>query len=194
MRNKTQNGKNATQREKVIWMALIPQSALLLLSILWINISPKDNVFKYFKFSFKVLGEGVLTGIVLAMLGYGFYRLAKKIKSLHSTVELFEQVLAPTFKSIKIFDIVSLSLISGFCEEVFFRGLLLPEHGIIISSLAFGVLHLPGFKYWVYAVWATLSGMLMGWLFLMSGSLWLPIVAHSVNNIIGFFMLKRLKG
>ena len=182
-----------SQREKLLWSALIPQFALMLLSIVWINLEPEDNVLKYFKLDFKIVIEGVLTGIVLAVLGYLFYKIAKKVKALEATVELFEKILVPTFKDTKVTDIFSLSIISSFCEETFFRGLLLPQYGIVISSVAFGILHLPGFKYWIYALWATLSGALLGWLFLFSGSIWLPIIAHAVNNIIGMFMLKKIK-
>lgn len=180
-------------REKVLWLVVIPQMILLSVSILWIFLIPRDNVFIYLKFNFRAILEGVLTGIGLAICGYGFYNLAKKVKKLSSTVELFEQVLSPAFKNLKGIDIVFLSCVSGFCEEVFFRGLLLSRFGLIISSLAFAALHLPGLKYWIYALWAALSGALFGWLFILSGSLWLPISAHALNNIIGMFLLRKVK-
>ncbi|MBI3590529.1 MAG: CPBP family intramembrane metalloprotease [Candidatus Melainabacteria bacterium] len=192
MNELNQQNKIKEQREKLIWAALIPQSLLLLLSIIWINMSPEDNVLKYFHFNFKILSGGILTGLGLAVAGNLFYRFAKKIKFLHSTVELFEQILAPTFKNLNVADIFLLSITAGFCEEIFFRGLILPEFGIIIASIAFGVLHLPGMKYWIYALWATLSGALLGWLFILSSSLWLPITAHAINNVIGIFMLKKI--
>ena len=181
------------QREKLIWMTLVPQFILLLISIAWINIFPNDNVFKYLHLNLKILVVGILAGILLALAGYGFYKYTKKTNKFSATVELFEKMLAPTFKNLKALDIISLSLISGFCEEIFFRGLILPVFGIVIASIAFGLLHLPGKRFWVYAAWATLSGFLLGWLFILSNSLWLPIIAHVVNNIVGMFMLKKLK-
>jgi len=86
-----------------------------------------------------------------------------------------------------------MSIASGFCEEIFFRGLLQPKLGIIIASIAFGLLHLPGLKYWFYAVWAAVSGAILGLLFIYSGSLWVPITAHAVNNIAGMMLLKKIK-
>ena len=179
-------------REKVLWMAIVPQVILLIVSILWIYFSPRDNIFIYLKFNFKTILFGGLTGLFLAALGYGFYSFSKKTKKFYETVELFEQMLAPAFKNLNIADIVLLSMVSGFCEEVFFRGLILPKFGILIASLGFGVLHLPGLKYWIYALWATLSGALFGWFFILSGSLWLPITAHVVNNIIGMILLTKV--
>ena len=193
MKNKINSNKANSVREKLIWSVLTPQFVLLIISIAWINISPSDNVFKYFIFNFKLLIEGIGIGFALAVAGYLFYLFTKKTKRFPETVELFEQMLAPTFSNFKVFDLISLSLISGFCEEIFFRGLMLSTFGIVIASIAFGLLHLPGKKFWIYAIWATGSGFILGWLFLISGSLWLPITAHAVNNILGMFMLKTIK-
>ena len=179
-------------REKTIWMVITPQIAMLLVSILWIFFFPKDNVLKFFNFSFRVLFEGLLTGFGLALAGYGFYFFAKKTKKFYEAVELFEQVLSPTFKNLKLIDLLLLSLIAGFNEEVFFRGLLFPRIGLILSSIAFGLLHFPGKKYWIYAVWATGSAALFAYLFFLSNSLWLPIIAHFTNNFIGMILLKGL--
>lgn len=179
-------------REKVIWMAIIPQIIILLISIFWIYLSPKDNILIYFKFNFLVFIEGALTGIGLAISGYGFYKISLKVKSLSHVVELFETVLSPVFKKLKIVDMVLLSFISGFCEEILFRGLLLPKLGIIVSSVCFGIVHMPGSKFWIYTIWAIGSGALFGWLFLLSGSLWLPIIAHTTNNLIGMVLLTRM--
>lgn len=180
-------------REKVLWMAVIPQAVLLAISILWIFLMPKYNVSVYLKINWQPIVGGLITGVGLAMSGYGFYNFTKKTKKFYETVELFEQVLAPAFKNLKLPDIIVLSIVSGFCEEIFFRGLMQPVFGIVLASIAFGLLHLPGFKYWIYALWASLSGALFGFLFIMTSSLWFPITAHAVNNTIGMVLLTRLE-
>ena len=179
-------------REKTIWMVVTPQIGILLISIFWIYFFPKDNVSKYFNFSFRIIGEGFLTGAGLALAGYGFYFFAKKTKKFYEAVELFEQVLSPTFKNLKLIDLVLLSFISGFNEEVFFRGLLFPRIGLVLSSISFGLLHFPGKKYWIYAIWATASAALFAYLFFLSNSLWLPVTAHATNNLIGMILLTRM--
>ena len=179
-------------REKTVWMIVTPQIAMLLISILWIFFFPKDNVSKYFNFSFQVMFEGFLVGVGLALAGYGFYFFAKKTKKFYEAVELFEQVLSPTFKNLKLIDLLLLSFISGFNEEIFFRGLLFPRIGLILSSVAFGLLHFPGKKYWIYAVWATCSAALFAYLFFLTNSLWLPVIAHGTNNLIGMILLMRM--
>lgn len=180
------------KRENIIWVALIPQLILITLSIIWISVSPKDNISTYLIINVKHIGIGILAGLLLAFAGYVIYKIAHKINFLKPTIDLFENILAPTFKNLKSFDVIVLSLTSGFCEEIFFRGLLQPRVGILAASIAFGLLHLPGFKYWFYAAWATLSGVILGLLFIYTGSLWVPIVAHATNNITGMFLLKKL--
>ena len=179
-------------RGKTIQMVLIPQVVMMLVSMLWIYFFPKDAVSKFFNFSFQVMFEGLLTGVGLAVAGYGFYFFAKKTKKFYEAVELFEQILSPAFKNLKLIDLFILSAVSGFNEEVFFRGLLFPKIGIILSSLAFGVMHFPGKRYWIYAVWATASAALFAYLFFLSNSLWLPIIAHITNNFIGMVLLTRM--
>ena len=180
-------------REKVLWMVIIPQIILLVLSMGWIYFIPQDNISAYFKFSYIIILEGIGIGIGLSTLGYVFYIIIKKTKSLNSTVELFERILSPAFRNLNALDIFLLSFTAGFCEEIFFRGLVLTKFGIILSSIAFGLLHLPGLKFWIYALWAMLSGFILGFLFIWSGTLYLPIVAHAVNNICGMFLLRTIK-
>ena len=180
-------------REKTLWTVLIPQMILMVISILWICLVPGDNIARYLKFNLQALFIGSVTGVSLSFLGYVFYKWAKRKKRFLETIELFENVLSPAFKNFRIIEIILLSLVSGFCEEIFFRGLLQPKFGILIASLAFGSLHLPGLKYWIYALWATLSGALFGLFFILANSLWFPITAHAVNNIMGMILLTKVK-
>lgn len=193
MRNKSTKIKKEEQRIKLLWKAIIPQMILLVISTLWISFFPKDNIAIYLTNIKPVfILYGICVGILLAFAGYFFYWISKKLDKNSPTVELFEKMLAPTFSILKASDIFILSITAGFAEEFFFRGLVLKSFGIVIASIAFGLLHLPGKRYWIYALWATLSGALFGYLFLLTNCLWLPIIAHSINNIIGMFMLKKV--
>jgi len=80
--------------------------------------------------------------------------------------------------------IVVLGIASAASEELFFRGLLATTFGLIASSLAFGLLHQTrGRVRWVWAGWATVMGLLFGALFLATGSLLGPLLAHAAINI-----------
>jgi uncharacterized protein len=86
-------------------------------------------------------------------------------------------------------DLIWLGLLPGLSEELLFRGVMLPAfgrnwEGIAISSLCFGALHLSGWKQWPYLVWATVVGGVLGFSAVWSGNLLVPIVAHSLTNVI----------
>ena len=80
--------------------------------------------------------------------------------------------------------LIVLGLASGLAEELFFRGLLAPLVGVLVSSVAFGALHqLRGRTGWIWSGWAAGMGLLFGGLFLATGSLLGPVVAHVAINV-----------
>jgi uncharacterized protein len=89
-------------------------------------------------------------------------------------------------------NLVLVSVFSGVAEEIFFRGAVQPEFGLVVASLAFGVLHVgPDRRYLVWTVWAVLAGFLYGLLFAWTGGLLAPIVAHVLHNAATFLLWKR---
>ena len=87
-----------------------------------------------------------------------------------------------------------LGLLAPFAEEVFFRGFLLAAlvpvfgglRGALVSSSVFSVAHLNvGTLFPIFVM-----GMLLAWLYLRTGSLWPPVVAHSAQNLIALTVLE----
>jgi membrane protease YdiL (CAAX protease family) len=101
---------------------------------------------------------------------------------------LWKTVLAPFAGMLGTTDIAVIALLSGVSEEVFFRGVLLPEIGLVASSLVFGLLHALNR---VYAVWAALTGAGFGLLALYGGTLVTPVVAHVTYNLGALVILRR---
>jgi membrane protease YdiL (CAAX protease family) len=99
--------------------------------------------------------------------------------------------LRPTVRDAGDVTILVLGIASGASEELFFRGLLAPALGLLISSVAFGALHqLRGRTGWIWASWAGVMGLLFGALFLATGSLLGPIVAHAAINVMNLRFLR----
>lgn len=89
-------------------------------------------------------------------------------------------------------DVVLLAVASGVGEELFFRGALLPAIGLTGSSVVFGLLHLgPVRTMWPWTVWAIAMGYVFGAMFLATGSLVGPIVAHVLINGINLGRMLR---
>ena len=86
-----------------------------------------------------------------------------------------------------VFNVILIGLIPAIGEELFFRGVLQRIFGelfknkhwsVWITAVIFSAVHLQFFGF----VPRLLLGAMLGYLFLWSGSLWLPIIAHFVNN------------
>ncbi|MCW5907651.1 MAG: CPBP family intramembrane metalloprotease [Chitinophagales bacterium] len=82
---------------------------------------------------------------------------------------------------------IVMAVIPAVSEEFFFRGLLLgdmlksrfhPVISIVLSGLFFAVFHFEFNN--TLAIWVL--GSFLGYLYYVSGSLWLPIAAHFINN------------
>lgn len=99
--------------------------------------------------------------------------------------------LRPTIRDAGDVTLLVLGISSGIAEELFFRGLLSPILGLLLSSVAFGALHrLRGRTGWIWASWATVMGLIFGALFLSTGSLVGPIVAHAAINVVNLRFLR----
>jgi membrane protease YdiL (CAAX protease family) len=99
--------------------------------------------------------------------------------------------LRPAVREASDGTLLVLGIASGVAEELFFRGLMAPALGLVLSSLAFGALHqLRGRAGWVWATWAAVMGLLFGALFLSTGSLLGPIVAHASINVVNLRFLR----
>jgi membrane protease YdiL (CAAX protease family) len=89
-----------------------------------------------------------------------------------------------------LFVTASLIVVAPVFEELFFRGVFLQRWGhlwnvrraIVLSGVCFAVIHLE-------PVGSLLFGILMSMLFLRTGSLVFPVIAHFLNNFLIFLLL-----
>lgn len=79
--------------------------------------------------------------------------------------------------------VVAMASVAALGEELLFRGVLQPAVGLIAASVLFAAVHVP-FRgdMWPWTLQALVHGLLFGVAYDLSGSLVLPIVAHSVFN------------
>jgi uncharacterized protein len=88
--------------------------------------------------------------------------------------------------------VVVLATTSAVGEELVFRGLLQPWIGLVPQSILFGLLHQTGgSSRWVWMIWATIMGLLLGAMYQLSGSVVGPVIAHAIINGLNLLFLKR---
>ncbi|MDR4508775.1 MAG: CPBP family intramembrane metalloprotease [Candidatus Brocadiaceae bacterium] len=91
------------------------------------------------------------------------------------------------FSHSQLFDIIIISGLAGFAEELFFRGILQVKLGIIWASIIFGLLH---FVTPAYGIVAIVMGLYIGILFHYTQSLLVPVQLHFIYDFAALVYLK----
>ena len=133
-----------------------------------------------------LLGVAVAASTVL--LGMLTYRLLPSLRKLAD--ELAPHLIDPADRT----GLVLISGFSGLAEEMFFRGAVQQEFGLLPAALLFGALHIgPDRRYLVWTAWALAAGFLYGLLFEVTGGLLAPVLAHGLHNAATLLAWKRLR-
>lgn len=126
-----------------------------------------------------------------AALAFATVRASRLFVKNWSWARALHNDLRPAVRHSGTASLVVLGVASAASEELFFRGLLATTFGVVVSSLAFGLLHQRrGRVRWVWAGWATVMGLLFGSLFLMTGSLLGPLLAHAAINVANLHFIR----
>jgi membrane protease YdiL (CAAX protease family) len=102
--------------------------------------------------------------------------------------ELTERILQVKGIGALLFNVLLVAIIPALSEEFFFRGAVLKllsgknkyVLSIWITAIIFSAIHMQFYGF----VPRMLFGVFFGYLVLWSGSLWLPVIAHFVNNVV----------
>lgn len=132
------------------------------------------------------LGLGVAAAALLMglwQLGVTFLPSAKKL----------ERVVAETIGPLGFAEVFTLAVLSGFAEELFFRGAVQSQWGLVPATALFALLHLgPGREFRLWTAFALVAGTVLGGLMLWRGTLVAPVTAHAVVNLVGLSRLQRI--
>jgi membrane protease YdiL (CAAX protease family) len=109
--------------------------------------------------------------------------------------QLTAELIQPLFAPLTVGDLALVSLLAGLGEEMLFRGVLQSglsdcwgtTAGLVGASLLFGICHALTAT---YALLATLMGAYLGWLWLVSGNLLVPVVAHALYDFVALLFIR----
>ncbi len=106
-----------------------------------------------------------------------------------SARRLIENMLKAETLSELLFNLLVIAIVPAIGEELLFRGVVQrlfsewtrsPHAGIWISAIIFSAMHLQFYGF----IPRTLLGALFGYMLIWSGRMWIPIIAHFVNNAV----------
>lgn len=172
---------------------------LVFISLLWMSIRSseisffdpisflEDDVFKNMIINEDSILKGVYLGSGLFILSNIIVFLTPQLKK---SLKLLDEMI---IGKLETRDAFLIALLSGISEEIFFRGILQNGIGLIPSSIVFALLHFPSKEFLVYSLWTFLAGLFFGNIYEMTGNLFIPIVAHIINNLIALLLWKKVK-
>jgi membrane protease YdiL (CAAX protease family) len=174
-------------RVVILNVTIVVEAVLLLVATFWSQLA-EIPLLPLFAANQQSLLTGVVAGFAIAASGFALLWLAKQLaassKWLAELRTIVMDEVAPLFATFTLADIVLVAAASGFCEEVFFRGVIQSQFGLFGAAAFFAIFHCPSLRHLPYGLWALTAGLLLGGLLTFTHSLWTPILAHSISNLI----------
>jgi uncharacterized protein len=132
------------------------------------------------------LGVGLVTAAGTVLSGVVAYRVLPVVR------EISEELAPVLLSGSSTWGLISVSVLSAVGEELLFRGVLQPLVGVVFSSVLFGLLHVgPDRRYLLWTVWAVAVGFLFAGLYVWTGGLLAPVVAHAAHNAATLVLWRR---
>jgi hypothetical protein len=176
------------RKHELLRLELIASTLLLGVAAAWSALGGIDLVAAASP-SVDALIAGAAAGLALAStLPLITARWARRVLVLRGLKRAWDSLESGLGPGLGTGDIIVLAVCSAISEEVFFRGVLQPEIGLVASSAIFGLLHPLGIA---YVIWATAAGAGLGGLYLATGSLVAPAVAHGTYNLVALAYLRQ---
>ena len=167
------------QPSSLVRLAVLGEGLLVVIALVW-------QRWRGLPFAAGDITSGVSVGCVAAALlaGANFYLLcgAPDIGPVRSVRRFFVRALKPVFAGITPVQAAVISVAAGVGEELFFRGVLQQEVGLVAASAVFGLAHTGGRGTLVFGCWVAVMGVVLGLLAVWTGGLVAPVVAHAVYD------------
>lgn len=187
-------------RKSILLILIFQEIGLIFISGVWLflrninsilNQGPfflsELNPFKGWQVNLESLLYAIGAGLILIIFSL---LIAFTYEPFKKSLEFIDNLI---LNKIKPADILPIAILSGLGEELFFRGILQEEIGILWTSVCFALLHFPGKSFWVYSLWALFASFFLGNIYDYCHNLFIVIVAHILNNLIALLLWQRFK-
>lgn len=148
------------------------------------------NPVHHIHFNLKTLLISIPFTALLIIFNFISLHFLSKYFSFFKFLKNAYEFILPMVKDVTLFQSILLAIVSGFAEELFFRGLLQVQLGLVFASVLFGLFHIGNKKTIPYGLYSMGIGFYFGYLFHISGNLFLPILVHIFNNFLALNYMK----
>ena len=177
-------------RERILILSFLLEGALTLIFFVWARY--RDIAFPAVPQMWEV-GYGVLACIPLFVLNVSLFGpLSRRYEFLRSCYDFKDRIVRPLAESLDVGSAAAIALCAGIGEELFFRGVIQHEFGIVGASVAFSVLHFGTAvrKYLFLTFLYTAIGFYFGYVAEYFESLWIVIIAHATYDFMALLYLR----
>lgn len=205
IQNATTDFTNPTNLNFLKYLQTIQAIGLFIIPAFIIGYFLNENSFSYLSFTKKIKIQTLFAVLVIMLCSLPLINMLAKVNSemqlpefLHQletwmkekesmAQELTEAFLKMDSLAMLAFNIFMIGILPAIGEELIFRGVLQRiftewtkniHWGILIAAILFSGVHMQFYGF----VPRLILGVLFGYLFYWSGSIWVPITAHFVNN------------
>ncbi|GBF72733.1 CPBP family intramembrane metalloprotease [Paenibacillus sp. 598K] len=96
------------------------------------------------------------------------------------------------FRKRPLWHIAVICLVVSVCEELLFRGAIQFAIGPYWTSIVFAAIHVRYLRHWIPTGLVFSISYGLGWIYIQTGSLWAPIVAHfTIDLVMGLIIRYR---
>ncbi|MGH7821534.1 MAG: lysostaphin resistance A-like protein [Candidatus Binatia bacterium] len=174
-------------RSRIVRLEVTLAVTLLTSAFVWSSVRGL-GLWSHLRITTMDLATGLGAALILCLsLPFLTSTWASRVLVLREMKGVWDDVLTPFGKSLELREIVILAALSGLSEEIFFRGVLQAEIGIVAASLLFGLLHPLNLS---YVIWAASVGFGFGLIYRMTGSLVPSILCHAAYNFAALLYLR----
>ncbi len=176
---------------QIVVMFAIP---LILYSLLVTrNVKSTFSDFGFKKISLNAIFISIILGFVLYFINSFVASATQSIISLLGFENITSSTTVEFSYDILLKEYLLTAILPGICEEVLHRGLMLnagkkyanPRFCLFASSILFGFMHMNINQFF----YATILGLIMGYVALASGSIYPTMIIHFMNNAISIYLL-----
>ncbi len=177
-------------RDSLLKIFIYIEGALILGAASWIYFS-HIPLASSMQFSLPAIVVGIVVSFFTGAFSIAIGVCTQRYPAVFSELKnMNDEFVAPMVKLLNIADIFLLALLSGFSEEVFFRGAMQSQWGPYAASMMFGLLHDPALKKKTYVLIVCCAGFIFAALYKVTGNLWAPVTAHAMHNLFSLLYAK----
>lgn len=208
----------AMQSINFIWLSQFITQILLFIVPAWMCAWLfNNNASQYLKTNripkLRILGVSILAIFTIQpIISFtGYYNSQMKLPESMAGIEkwmmqyeesmrlVMEQMLGHPSASALIINLFIIAIMAGISEELLFRGVLQQifnritsnyHVAIWVAAFIFSAIHMQFYGF----IPRLLLGALLGYIFVWSGNLWVPIIAHAANNAVSILVFRTYHG